>query len=241
MAKNRITELKEQEYHMQWQQLNFQHQQRQEEIQALHIKQYQDFNQHWDHQIQAAHQSDQEEIGQLEDKHTKDLEENRQMQEEKLPLEFKFSSELLNLRQIQRNLAKQKNYAEAHQVQQRANEMEERERVTHLENRQKKIQSSEQKLLQKQQIEMNALRKKLEARMNEQLMLREQEHNKILQSYENSKKQIENQQKLERNKLERQYQTRPGTAQGRSVMASTSKMGASRMGRSTASKKALPK
>ena len=77
-------------------------------------------------------------------------------------------------------------------MQQRANEMEERERVTHLESRQKKIQSSEQKLLQKQQIEMNALRKKLEARMNEQLMLREQEHNKILQSYENSKKQIEN-------------------------------------------------
>ena len=85
---------------------------------------------------------------------------------------------------------------------------------------------------------MNALSKKLEGRMNERLKLREVEHNKILQSYENSKKSIENQQTLERNKLEKAYRTRPDTAKsGRSVMASTSKMGASRMGKSTASRR----
>ena len=40
MAQNRILELKEQEYNMQYQALVFSHQQRQEEIQAAHIKQY---------------------------------------------------------------------------------------------------------------------------------------------------------------------------------------------------------
>ena len=74
--------------------------------------------------------------------------------------------------------------------------------------------------------------------MNERLKLREVEHNKILQSYENSKKSIENQQTLERNRLEKMYKTRPGTAQGKSFMASQSKMGASRMGKSTASRRA---
>ena len=48
--------------------------------------------------------------------------------------------------------------------------------------------------------------------MNERLKLREVEHNKILQSYENSKRAIENQQTLERNKLEKAYKVRPGTA-----------------------------
>ena len=135
-------------------------------------------------------------------------------------MEFKYSSELLNLRSIQKSLAKQKNYQDAHQVQLRANEMEDKEKAQHLENRHKKILAAEAKLMAKQQNEMNALRKKLEGRMNERLKLREVEHNKILQSYENSKRAIENQQTLERNKLEKAYKVRPSTAQGQSMMAS---------------------
>ena len=49
-----------------------------------------------------------------------------------------------------------------------------------MENRHKKILAAEAKLMQKQQIEMNALRKKLEGKMNERLKLREVEHNEIL-------------------------------------------------------------
>ena len=49
-----------------------------------------------------------------------------------------------------------------------------------MEARHKKILAAEAKLMQKQQNEMNALKKKLEARMNERLKLREVEHNKIL-------------------------------------------------------------
>lgn len=232
MAKNRIQELKEQEYNMEYQQLMFTHQQKQEEIQQAHIKQYQDFNQHWDFELQRAQEEDQTEIVDLENRHTKGLEENRQNLEENLPMVFKNSAELLNLRSIQKSLAKQKNYQDAHQVQLRANEMEEVEKGQHLENRHKKILATEAKLMQKQQTEMNALRKKLEGRMNERLKLREVEHNKILQSYENSKRAIENQQTLERNKLEKAFKVRPGTAQGQSTMQSQSKMGASKMGKS---------
>lgn len=122
-------------------------------------------------------------------------------------------------------------------MQQRANEVEEKERQTHMETRHKKILAAEAKLMQKQQNEMNALRKKLENKMNEFLKKREQEHNQILQAYENSKKQIENQQTLERNRLEKHYKTRPSTAKQQSMMASKSMMGASRMGRSTASRR----
>jgi hypothetical protein len=51
--------------------------------------------------------------------------------------------------------------------------------------------------------------------MNERLKQREIEHNKLLQRYQNVKRELENQQNLERNKVERSF-TRPGTA---SVMA----------------------
>jgi len=61
-----------------------------------------------------------------------------------------------------------------------------------MENRHKKILAAEAKLMQKQQNEMGALRKKLEGKMNERLKLREVEHNEILQRYENAKKQLEN-------------------------------------------------
>jgi tellurite resistance protein len=62
---------------------------------------------------------------------------------------------------------------------------------------------------------MNALKKKLEGRMNERLKLREIEHNKILQRYQNVRKEIENGQTIERMKRERVYkQMRPQTASG---------------------------
>lgn len=95
-----------------------------------------------------------------------------------------------------------------------------------MKERHKKIIAAESKLIQKQQNEMNALKKKLEANLNERLKLRETEHNKLLQRYQNVKKEIENQQNIERIKFERafkgQQMGRPGTAQQRgSIMGST--------------------
>jgi predicted nuclease with TOPRIM domain len=99
-----------------------------------------------------------------------------------------------------------------------------------MKERQKKIIAAEAKLIQKQQNEMNALKKKLEANLNERLKLRETEHNKLLQRYQNVKKEIQNQQTIELSKFDRQYANvitlKPQVPQG-SVMAS--KMSASKM------------
>ena len=50
---------------------------------------------------------------------------------------------------------------------------------------------------------MFALKKKLETNLKEKLAIRETEHEKMLQRYHNVKKEIENQQKLERIKFEK--------------------------------------
>ena len=56
--------------------------------------------------------------------------------------------------------------------------MEEEERDKYMQQRHKKIVAAEAKLIQKQQNEMSALKKKIESLMNERLKQREFEHNK---------------------------------------------------------------
>ena len=50
MAKNRVSELREQQFNLEMQELLYNHQQQREECEAAHIKQYQEFNQHWDNE-----------------------------------------------------------------------------------------------------------------------------------------------------------------------------------------------
>lgn len=139
---------------------------------------YQEFNKNWDDTLAQIEQQDQQAIQGLEEKHIKELEENRAVLEQSLPLTFKHSAELLNMQKIQQQLAKQTQYAEAHQVQVKAAQMLEDEREKYMQQRHKKIVAAEAKLIQKQQYEMNALKKKIDAAMNGRLQQREQEHTK---------------------------------------------------------------
>ena len=72
---------------------------------------------------------------------------------------------------------------------------------------------------------MSALKKKVDANISARLKQREIEHNKLLQRYQNVKKELETQQNLERIRLEK-TNMRPGTA-NQSMMGS--KMRGSRM------------
>ena len=126
-------------------------------------------------------------------------------------------------------------------MQVRAQELEEKEREQYMVDVHKKILASEANLMTKQGNEMAALKKKLEAKMNERLKMREVEHNKILQRYQNVKKEIENQQNIERIKRERAYKViaRPQSASQRSTMGA-SKMTQSKMGQSKSGNPAGP-
>jgi hypothetical protein len=83
-------------------------------VEQAHIMEYQEFNKQWDDNLNQTEQQDQQAVGALEDKHVRELEENRQILEQTIPTTYKHSAELLNLQKIQQNLAKQKEYAEAH-------------------------------------------------------------------------------------------------------------------------------
>lgn len=106
MAKNRIEELKVQDFTRRREQLIYDQAREREEVEQAHLMEYQEFNKRWDEALAQIEQQDSEAIRKLEERHIHDLEENRQMLEQKLPLTFKLSAELLNLKQIQGNLAK---------------------------------------------------------------------------------------------------------------------------------------
>jgi len=108
MAKNRINELKMQDYNKRYEELIFNQTQQREECEQAHIKQYQEFNQQWDEDLLQIQREDAQALALCEEKHTAELEKHREMLEEKLPLSFKFSAELLNQQKIQVSLAKQK-------------------------------------------------------------------------------------------------------------------------------------
>ena len=97
MAKNRVAELKQQDYDRRLQELIFNQTQQREECEQAHIKQYQEFNQQWDEDLLQTQKEDAQALGELENRHTVEIEGNRQILGDKLPLTFKFSSELLNM------------------------------------------------------------------------------------------------------------------------------------------------
>jgi len=93
----------------------------------------------------------------------------------------------------------------------RCQELERDEYERYMQVRHKKIVAAEAKLIQRQQNEMHATRKKQESFMADKLKIRDHEHNQLLQRYQNVKKELENQQNLERIRLEKQG-NRPSTA-----------------------------
>lgn len=235
MAKNRIKELKEQKKQMDIDELLTRQQNENIELEETHILEFNNFNQEWDKKMNEFQVHSSQLLKALEEKHFAQHEEERNRLEDKVPIKFRPSPELLNLRRIQVNLAKQKEYSEAHQVQVRAQKLEKQEQEKYMEDRGAKLENMEQKLLQKQENEMEALRKRIIAGENEQKKQRALELERMFQRYQNVKKELENQHKMERIRLEKgqtfdpnmsrmsKMSGRPGTASRKNMRSSAKK------------------
>lgn len=236
MAKNRIKELKEQKKQMDLEELLNRQQNENIELEETHILEFNNFNQDWDKRMNAFQVHSSSLIKDLEQKHINKHEEWKEKLDERIPIKFKPSSELLNLRRIQINLAKQKEYKEAHQVQIRAQKLEKEEQARYDEDRNGKIMKSEEKLFQQQDNEMEALRKRIIAGENEQKKQRALELERMFQRYQNVKKELENQHKMERIRLEKGQSFDPNASR-MSKMSARPKTASSRGGPRSSAKK----
>ena len=203
MAKNRIAELKDSKKTKEIDELKIRQQNECLELEETHIVEFNKFNQNWDMRMNEFQQHGLSLIKQMEDKHLNELEDYGDKLEKEIPNIFKPSAELLNLRRIQVNLAKQKNYNEAHSVQVKSNQLEKKERKEFAHNRDNKKSAMEQQLIKRQENELLALKKKIEAGENEQKKHRALDLEKMFLRYQNVKKELENKHKLERQRAEK--------------------------------------
>jgi len=127
----------------------------------------------------------------------------------------------LNLRKIQETLAKMKKYTEAEKTKTQADKVEAQEHATWKAKREARIAALEEQFLQKQQLEMGGLMKRIQSGRSDNKQARKAELGCLLQRYVNVKSQMESQQRIIQQRVERYPApshtsvSRPASAAGR--------------------------
>ena len=199
MAKNRAKELKEQLKQQQKDELDLRHQNDLVELEESHIQEFNLFNEEWDVRMNQFQVHSQQLINALDEKQQKQIEDLKaeQMNGEQPDL-FKPSTDLQKLISTQKNLAKQKEYQQAHQIQIKAQKLEMQERNKYAQELENKNLVKENKLIKQQEIEMESLRKRIVAGENEQKKQRALDLEKMFQRYQNVKSELEKNHKREK-------------------------------------------
>lgn len=172
-----------------------------QDVQLAHNMQYAEFNVAWDKYMEEYDQMAQMYIQQMQEKHAIKLREfQEKLHEDLTKRPPKFSRELLDWRQRQLMLAKQKKYAEAEKIKRIADEMERRERQKLDDGRLQAFQQKEAKFRQQQQAELSALLKRIDGRRKEHLKQRALDSKRLLQRNRNVQAVLESKQVVESNR-----------------------------------------
>ncbi|CAD8074545.1 unnamed protein product [Paramecium primaurelia] len=192
-----------------------------QEIEKAHLEEFNQFNQFWDQKM-IEFDTEAQKIKELTlQRHEDELRQFSEELENSLPLKPKDSAELLALKKTEEQLARQENYLEAHVIQSRIQTQEKDEYEKWTSCRQQKIRNLITQLRQKQINELNALTQRILSGQEEQRKIRSQELEKLLQKYQNVRKELESQQTQEITRLDK-------TSKNQSIMQQ-SRMNQSRM------------
>ncbi|KAM3134506.1 hypothetical protein pb186bvf_013320 [Paramecium bursaria] len=174
-----------------------------QEIEKAHLDEFNQFNEFWDQKMAEFDQEASKVRDQTLKRHDEELQTFTEELENSIPVKPKDSAELLALRKTEEQLAKQENYMEAHQIQNRILQTERDEYEKWNVQRQAKIRNLISQLKQKQLNEINALQQRIISGQDEQRKIRSQELEKLLQKYQNVRKDLESQQTQEITRLDK--------------------------------------
>mmetsp|Transcript_25347 Transcript_25347/g.22386 ORF Transcript_25347/g.22386 Transcript_25347/m.22386 type:complete len:292 (+) Transcript_25347:23-898(+) len=197
MAKTKIEQMKLQLESIRKSALKERHIQEKLELEEAHVAEFNQFNEFWDKKMQEFNDQAQVIEEQMIQRHQEEMKKFLEELEMTISTRPRDSAELLNMRRIQENLAKQKEYIEAHKVQQKCYQLEKQEADKWQNNRESKMKHQRSQLQTRQDNELNALRKRIIAGQEEQRKARSIELQRLLQKYQNVKKELENQQQIE--------------------------------------------
>lgn len=168
-------------------------------------------NAQWQEKLTLFKQSCKDAEDQLMKKQQNENETNKIALEESLPIIPKHSPELLNLKRIQDTLVRNREYKEAHYVQQQMIELEEKLKQTWGLDRDAKIQQNLAQLAKRQENEMASFKQKILSGAEELKKMRSAEYESLLKKYQNLRKEIVITHKLEQNRFEGKHTTGCGT------------------------------
>jgi len=229
MAKQRLTELKKQLEAERREEAKARQIEERAQLEHEHIEEFKEFNNFWDKRMSEFDEQAQAIEEQMIVRHQEELGRFTEELDIATPLKPKDSPELLNLKKIQQSLAKKKDYIEAHKVQQRCMKLEKEETDKWLLIREKKILNQRAQLEQKHFNELNALRKRIMTGQDEQRKARSLELERLLQKYQNMRKELDTHHQHELIKINNKASTMYGPGTSSQVYGSKARLNESRV------------
>ena len=171
---------------------------------------FQEFNEEWDRKIEEYRQCCLNQEQELKEKHQEEFEKTQKNLEETIPVIPKHSSEFLNLQRIRDTLARNKEYKEAHEVQQKMLFLEEQEKMNWGRDRDAKIKLQLSILSKRLENELSSFKQKAMNGLDELKKQRGYEMECFVKKYQNIKKEIDIAHRVERNKFEGKHTTGSG-------------------------------
>mmetsp|Transcript_3728 Transcript_3728/g.7636 ORF Transcript_3728/g.7636 Transcript_3728/m.7636 type:complete len:284 (+) Transcript_3728:124-975(+) len=220
LARMRLEQLRQHEENRRREELRSQQLAERLGVEEAHMTELQEFNEIWDKKVAEfeSHAANLQNTlaSRHQSEHEAQLDRLRKETEPRTP---RWSKDLLNLRKIQETLAKQKKYAEAEKTKAQADRVEAQEHAMWKAKREARIAALEEQFLHKQQLEMGGLLKRVTSGREEQKQARKSELERLLQRYHNVKTQLESQQKIIQQRVERYPITSaPNASQAASVV-----------------------
>jgi len=161
------------------------------------LKEDEDLGQNWDSKIKEYEEKSHKMEEELDIRHKSEMEALVKSLEQSLTTNMKFPPEYLNLRRSEILLAKQQRFKEADFAKNKRLAIEKTEIEKFNKSKNNKCQGKLEKLAKKQNLEKNAMRKKIESTI--EIMQKEKKHNSdnLFHKYRNTKQELELQQSQE--------------------------------------------
>lgn len=97
------------------------------EVEAAHCEEMSQFNKYWDSKFMEYQEEAERLQNETLEKHQREGEEFAEVVEQSIPMGKRETSEIINLRKVEEQLAKQEDYVGAHQIQRQIAQLERKE------------------------------------------------------------------------------------------------------------------
>ncbi|CAG9323709.1 unnamed protein product [Blepharisma stoltei] len=180
------------------------------DLETTFEEEFKAFNDDWDNRMNTYKENCKEMEQQMKGKQENEFETTKKSLEESIPIIPKHSSEYLNLKRIQDTLVRNKEYVEAHAIQQQMIDLEENEKKDWGKDRDTQISLALSTLSKRHEHELEAFKLKAGKGFDELKKLRAAEMESLLKRYQNLKAEQKNAHKLQKNRFYGKHTTGSG-------------------------------